>query len=433
LRFVFSVYELIDDLDVFVVFETMNNRGKKLSKLELLKNRLIYLSTILPPPASESERRTLRKNINDAWKTVFEFLGREKGAALDDDEFLWAHWAMYFPFTRDEANALERFLLNKHFTPGQVGKGEVNASNLQNYVASVQLSVRKWHEIHFPHRATSLSDGVRRELERLERLSRGAFEPLLMAALQISSDEGELKGFLTAAERFVFVVNRLCRTRADAGDYEFYRLAHELFSRQKTMAQVIEAIDDRTIRHFSKDKAIAEMRELFSYSDGFYSWSALRYFLFEYEQHLKERARRQEGKIDWNELTTAKRDYVTVEHIYPQTPEYGEWPSFAALSQEHYHALKNSLGNLLALSQSRNSSLSNRAFGKKKQDTNGVKGYYNGSYSEIAVAQVTDWTPEAILKRGLEMLGFLESHWRVSLGSQLDKKQFLYLDFLDGP
>ena len=57
---------------------------------------------MLPSPAVETERRTLRKNINDAWKTVFEFLGREKGAALDDDEFLWAHWAMYFPYTRDE-------------------------------------------------------------------------------------------------------------------------------------------------------------------------------------------------------------------------------------------------------------------------------------------------------------------------------------------
>ena len=37
-RFVFNVYELVDDLDAFVVFETMNNRGKKLSNLELLKN-----------------------------------------------------------------------------------------------------------------------------------------------------------------------------------------------------------------------------------------------------------------------------------------------------------------------------------------------------------------------------------------------------------
>jgi uncharacterized protein with ParB-like and HNH nuclease domain len=33
----FNVYEINDDVDVFVAFETMNNRGKKLSNLELLK------------------------------------------------------------------------------------------------------------------------------------------------------------------------------------------------------------------------------------------------------------------------------------------------------------------------------------------------------------------------------------------------------------
>jgi Protein of unknown function (DUF1524) len=161
----------------------------------------------------------------------------------------------------------------------------------------------------------------------------------------------------------------------------------------------------------------------------FYSWSALRYFLFEYEQHLKERAGRQEGKIDWNEFTTAKRDHVTVEHVFPQAPKRGEWPSFAALKKEEHRALTNSLGNLLALSQSRNSSFSNRAFSAKKQDANGVKGYYNGSYSEIAVAQASDWTPNAILKRGLEMLEFLEGEWGVSLGSQVDKIKFLGLEF----
>ena len=44
----FNVYKIEAQEDVFVTFETMNNRGKKLSNLELLKNRLIYLSTIFP-------------------------------------------------------------------------------------------------------------------------------------------------------------------------------------------------------------------------------------------------------------------------------------------------------------------------------------------------------------------------------------------------
>ena len=35
--------DIDDDFDVFVAFETMNNRGKKLSNLEILKNRLMKL------------------------------------------------------------------------------------------------------------------------------------------------------------------------------------------------------------------------------------------------------------------------------------------------------------------------------------------------------------------------------------------------------
>ena len=46
-RFLVNEYIIKDEFDVFVAFETMNNRGKTLSDLEfLLKNRLIYLTTL---------------------------------------------------------------------------------------------------------------------------------------------------------------------------------------------------------------------------------------------------------------------------------------------------------------------------------------------------------------------------------------------------
>ncbi len=38
LRLIFNLHEIEDDYDMFVAFETMNNRGKKLTNLELLKN-----------------------------------------------------------------------------------------------------------------------------------------------------------------------------------------------------------------------------------------------------------------------------------------------------------------------------------------------------------------------------------------------------------
>jgi uncharacterized protein with ParB-like and HNH nuclease domain len=45
----FNEYIVEDASDIGVVFETMNNRGLKLSDLEIVKNRLLYLVSKLPP------------------------------------------------------------------------------------------------------------------------------------------------------------------------------------------------------------------------------------------------------------------------------------------------------------------------------------------------------------------------------------------------
>jgi hypothetical protein len=172
------------------------------------------------------------------------------------------------------------------------------------------------------------------------------------------------------------------------------------------------------------------MRELFQDGDGFYKWDGLRYFLFEYEQHLKNKAGMRTIKLTWNEFNSSRRDHASIEHIYPRTPVRGEWPSFEARSAAERHILHNSLGNLLAASHSRNAKFSNRPFAAKKQDAEGERGYFSGSYSEIAVAQFSDWTPSVVLDRGLAMLDFLESRWRIDLGSRDDKVRFLNLEFL---
>jgi uncharacterized protein with ParB-like and HNH nuclease domain len=99
----FNVYEISDDFDVFVAFETMNNRGKKLSNLELLKNRLIYLITLYDEKELKyDEKSSLRKKVNDAWKEVYCQLGRNKQNPLNDDDFLVSHWIMYFQYTREK-------------------------------------------------------------------------------------------------------------------------------------------------------------------------------------------------------------------------------------------------------------------------------------------------------------------------------------------
>ena len=114
LRLMFNLHEIEDDYDVFVAFETMNNRGKRLTNLELLKNRLIYLTTLFDDAQFDiADKEQLRKNINDAWKEVYYQLGRNQNAPLSDDEFLRAHWITYFRYSRKTGDDYIRFLLGK--------------------------------------------------------------------------------------------------------------------------------------------------------------------------------------------------------------------------------------------------------------------------------------------------------------------------------
>lgn len=67
LQLMFNIHEIEDDYDVFVAFETMNNRGKKLTNLELLKNRLIYLTTLYSKEILDEQNEVaLREMINKA-------------------------------------------------------------------------------------------------------------------------------------------------------------------------------------------------------------------------------------------------------------------------------------------------------------------------------------------------------------------------------
>lgn len=122
---------------------------------------------------------------------------------------------------------------------------------------------------------------------------------------------------------------------------------------------------------------------------------------------------------------------MTLEHIFPQTPDDSYWKERVDhLSELEKRYLTHSLGNLLPLSRSKNSALQNDAFPKKVNNGDGV-GYYNGSVSENEVAQCLEWTPIQILKRGLDLLSFMEQRWNIVLGDHEFKGQLLHLADID--
>lgn len=423
----FNLYEIDDDLDVFVTFETMNNRGKPLSKLELLKNRLIYLSTLIPE--NEDIQNKLRREINEVWKTIYEYLGKNKDNPLDDDEFLENHWIMYFKYERGEAEAYAKFLLEKYFIAKNVlnpnAQITVGFKEIEDYISSLAESVKAWFYMFNPtHPDSNFSEETIEWLQKLERLGFGAFKPLIMAAIVKKVRPDLLLELLKACERFIFLTFSISRRPSNTQNSNFYRRASEYYKGTVDIKAVINEInslaDDVSNGGWYDIKKFYDyIDEQFKKAEGFYSWNALKYFLYEYELYLQRQAKGS-GKVDWRKIKE-KDKRETIEHIYPQDDSDPYWQQrFGNFSQEQKKILLNSLGNLLLLSQSKNSQLQNRGFDFKKN--NGSIGYFNGSYSEIEVAQYHEWTDKEIKERGIKLLKFMEERWGINIP---DKEKLL--------
>lgn len=470
LKLMFNIHEIDDDYDVFVAFETMNNRGKKLTNLELLKNRLIYLTTLYSDEKfDEMEKSHLRKQINDAWKEVYFQLGRNENVPLSDDDFLRAHWTIYFAYSRRKGDDYIRFLLNKFSAKNIFEKKTVLMSELSDgyvmdtdyeeeddvgdtetetievsklapteiadYVNSLKNMAKYWYDTFFPVQSENLTKEEQIWVDKLNRIGIGYFRPLVTVIISRRdfSPEERIESF-EAIERFIFICFRLGNFNASFCSSDYYRASRSLYLNEMTLEDLVADIVETTDANieYAIPNFVTKIEKHFSNDRGFYDWNSIHYFLYEYETSLV-----QKNNIDrigsWEMFTKTEKDKVSIEHILPQTPSKYYWQNqYRQFTDEEVEMLAGALGNLIPLSQRVNSSLQNDSFYDKKTTKAGRRGYENGCHSEIEVAKYNDWTAENIYTRSKKLLEFMENRWEFSFNSkQLDK--LVYVNFaVDG-
>lgn len=458
-QLVFNAYEISKEIDVFVAFETMNNRGKPLSTLELLKNRLIYLAMQIGKDTEDGN--LLRMRINDAWKTAYHFLGKNEKRPLDDDRFLEAHLFVYYfknietEFLSEDIQTFKRylrtreitdntsnFLLNRLFTRKRTTNNNfdielppVNQKLLNDYSSDLKVAVELYYKLSSPEISASkykVDEVV--WLERIGRLRGYEPNPLLLAIYSKERSAKKRIAFLEAYEKLLFIQTmRLGRTQdRDSGIY----LSSESlkFISGKSNIETLHTWLSNNIDMATRDDNITEIiSDWVKNGNGYYGWKAIRYFLFEYETSLMQTSKSERKKIDWDVFSKEDYDseYISIEHIYPQRARDKYWTSkYQQFTTPQRKLLKNSLGNLLALSTPKNSSLGNKPFPEKVGNTKNTVGYCYGSYSENEVAQQENWGYIEILNRDLKMLEFLEKRWSINIGTKEQKIKCLGLAFL---
>ena len=468
LKLKFNLHEITDDYNVYVAFETMNNRGKKLTNLELLKNRLIYLTTLFPDTEAYSQK-TLRDTINETWREIYHQLGRNSKVLLSDDEFLRAHWIMFFKYSRNKGAAYVRYLLDRFsqksidaaryihasaaleddntFSDDVIEDESENSDELDNndsvdailensltpkdivdYVNSLKEIAQFWYYTFFPEDEREfLSSEEKLWLGKLNHIGIAYFRPLIAVSLLPRPNftkEDRLKLF-KSVERFIFINFRIGWSSSSYGSSYYYDRTRRVYKEDLALSEVVNDLNCTTNRNIKDDidVFVKKMKRLFSDNDGFYTWRNLKYFLFKYECSLSKDLGRGE-KIEWERFANVPKGEISVEHIFPQTPTEDWEEMYEQYSYKQKTMLMSTLGNLLPLRTSINSSLQNDSFDKKKQK------YINGGYSEVEVSQNYTWGAQEIYERGMKMLCFMAKRWNLKFESQQQMEELLHVDFI---
>ncbi|MDO6676906.1 DUF262 domain-containing protein [Tenacibaculum sp. 1_MG-2023] len=425
LKFDFKVLE--EELDIFIVFETMNNRGKPLSNLEKLKNRLIYLSTQFKDLDDDYSKEDLRDDINEHWKTIYKYLGLNKDKRLEDDAFLQSHWIMYYRYERREPEFYAKDIFDRYFTSANVLDGTLKYLEIKKYIESISEAVKQWFVMYNPSHPHALELTQSKELlfwlKKQNRIGFKAFAPLIMGAFLIEKDNNVKIELIKSTESYVFLIFDVSFRRSNTGTYHFNAKANELFKGEVSTEQLIKDIkywvygNDEYHGYFDTVNFYSFMKDLFvqDKTNGYADWKYLKYFLYEYELYLSNQF---EADENWNKMSV-------IEAVLPHRALKNCWREhFHNFKQHEKKKLSGSLGNLI-LTQTKNRFADEKCFDDKKL-------YFNdGSFNEEEIAQYENWDEKSILHRGLKILDFMESRWNIEIGDEEEKKKLLFLDFLN--
>ncbi len=421
-KMLFSVVELNDNrIDPFSSFETINNRGKDLSTLELFKNRLHFVAHKI---CDGKKLEKLQNEINDTYTRIYYDLRHFKDDHLEG--FLKHFVAYYYGEKGDfkkrllemEFNAHQRYTDNTNFDDEYEKIDDLlfylsYSSKVWNFLhtldeKSIALIVddNKKLEIEITPKMRNLLDKMR----RLNALSENAFLPLLLSLLTIqragkSANEQvyttkELEGLLEYLERFGFLIYGVAGK--NTAKNEWIELAFEALRAYRYGEEntAIEKLPTLEKSFFKGEHSGLELLEESIHSkkntEKWYQWGkALNYLLYEYELHH-------------NPETTLNFDssIESIEHILPQKPDQGYSAKEKSWAKNPH--IVHALGNLLLIPKNANSSLSNKPFEEKR------KQYLKGSYSEKEVAKNASFGVVQIKERSEKLLDFLIARYRIA-------------------
>ena len=392
---VFDTKYIQDNLDVQAVFETMNNRGKPLTTLEKLKNRLLYMASKFD--ATTVDIKGLSDEINNGWGLIYETLGKNHDCSLSEDEFLSAYLTLLreptdssFSESLAESKVFQMFcnhatkydysMARQHDT--SIKEDFVDENKIRTFVSGIANFVGHWYKVYFPDSTTQR--GL--HIQKIQYLNGSKEMRIFLAELSMLADTQPnlVDECLKMTEKVLFK-NALPGV-SFLDERRFSTRARYLYNNELTLDSLKYELYNLLIQPINVNSVTDGFRYLFNYvrgNIGFHRWGALKFFLMEYEQHIKGKGL---PHVEWKNYYN-----VQIEHVMPR-----RWDTHWSNEMNNYltahqslsldeiekakNILINSLGNLTIIQDIKNAGIGNNPWVTKQ------KAYKNGSYSEIEIA-----------------------------------------------
>jgi len=340
-----------DDLNAFVMFETLNDRGVRTTQADLVKN---YLFSQADDRIDEAQQK---------WATMNGVLD-----TLDQDDLTLTYLRHLMISLDGHLTEKEVLVKIKEKAPGKqpaIEFVDILAENAANYVAMLTPTHAKWN---------GYSTSIREHIKTLGFLQVTPMRPLMLAVANKFPKKQAEKSF----RQFVFWSVR-------------YLIAGGLRSGtvEQGIATAAKNVSDGTIK--TAVKLATEMSKILPtdrrFESAFANARVQKHALARY--YLRSLERKVLGDPE-PELVPNEEIVINLEHVLPENPEHN-WPNFDASLHPIYY---NRLGNMVLLKGTVNSEIGNNNFAEKR------KKLKDSAYRLTKeVASKTVWNPQEIDRR----------------------------------
>lgn len=429
-----TVTEVTQTKEAGRLFEAINDRGKSINTIDKIRSYLIYC-------AAQLDDELLSENIHSQITDVIENI-TQRGNDGDIDRFVREHWRIYsgeayFDKNRyDEITELNRRLKKIHAHTERPDKKLKRW--IEDYLSSLEEMSHSFREINNPRilddiYASDTAPDIAEKLASINKFASNATKDALLLSIYHRLGVSEsLLDFLDLFEKYSFRTYQIAYHNSSVNRNRFRILSSAIYwsGRKSDFDDIF--ISDHNLRgeyYEDLDVAISNIsteiesligeycpdEELFDYlsrddikGNDQTQWSgirkkkSIRYLLYEYEKHIRERGSK--GVLDQlPSFDEWEKQGIEIEHIHPKNPnEDSEYE----LENED---LVESIGNLALLAPADNKDAKNYTFSAKQEKV------YSDS-PMVMLKNITDknsWTASDIVNRRKKIAEFAVDRWGI--------------------